>query len=216
MWFFHNVATEELWKATCYTTLKSKSWYKWSWKSSTAQSRGSNQICEFWFSFDVIDHPTSFWLVRVPALSCCHSKTSTRERKQSSGNLLPVCKTVEKNPKLPFERRAEQRDKHIQPFNPPTRLISCRSVMVTRRSESASSRELKLIIGLIRRSGILMRRSVMKPLALKCCVDRAEKHGLRHGARSLQRLVIQPQWCNTFPKQHAQRLWEEIGFASFF
>lgn len=60
-----------------------------------------------------------------------------------------------------------------------------------------------------------MRRSAMKPLALRCCVDRAEKRGRRRRARSLRRLVIQPQRCNTFPQQH-QRLGEEIGFASFF
>lgn len=90
-------------------------------------------------------------------------------------------------------RGAERRDKHLPPFNPPGRLIPGRSVIATGRSESPPAGELKLMIGLIRRSCILMRRSVMKPLALDGSIDRVEERGQRRRARSPRRLVIRSQ-----------------------
>lgn len=74
---------------------------------------------------------------------------------------------------------------------------------------------IKLIIGLIRRICILMRHSVTRPLRLKCYPtarwpDWETRPPL--WIVSLQRLIIQSQWCNTFPKQQAQPLGKEIGF----
>lgn len=110
-------------------------------------------------------------------------------------------------------------DKHIYPFNLAhfflSSLISWYAIITTRRRGSVSFRELSWLWAWLEEFVFWWDTVWWGHYMLKCypivCWP-GWKQGHQDGFCFLQRLIIQSQWCNTFPQQQAQWLGKEIGF----